>query len=94
MEILSLDEVDYNLKSLGGWAYTNNAIAKTFIFKNHSLAFGFMSRVALLAEKNNHHPYWSGVDNKINIKLSTHEVNGVTKNDIDFAIEIETFAND
>ena len=94
MEKLSVIEINSILENLKDWNHADNAIEKTFIFKNHSLAFGFMSRIALLAEKNSHHPNWSGVDNKITIKLNTHEVNGVTKNDIDFATEIEAFKND
>ena len=54
------------------WKEENNSLTRTFEFKNFVEAFGFMSKVALLAEKLDHHPIWTNVYNKVDIKLNTH----------------------
>lgn len=65
------------------WAEKNNQLYKKFIFKDFSEAFGFMTRVALLAEKLDHHPEWTNKYNLVEIKLSTHDKgNIVTEKDI------------
>lgn len=58
------------------------AIHRSFSFKDFNQAWGFMARVALLAEQQNHHPEWSNVWNKVEITLSTHDAGGLTKNDL------------
>ena len=55
------------------WKEENNLLQRTFTFRNFSEAFGFMARVALIAEKMNHHPDWSNVYNKVEIRLNTHD---------------------
>lgn len=78
------------LETLDGWSEnTDGALEKTFRFKNFSLAFAFMTRVALLAEKTNHHPDWSNSYNVVTIALITHDKSGVTPKDVDFARAIE-----
>ena len=89
MEKLSNEELEQVLSTLNGWNYENPFIEKKFQFKNHINAFSFITKVALIAEKLNHHPNWSGVYNEVIIKLSSHDAAGITKKDIDFAIEIE-----
>merc|ERR1711911_361948 len=66
-----------------GWTLVENrdAIYKEFIFKDFNQAWGFMSRVALRAEKMDHHPEWFNVYNKVQITLSTHDVNGLSQRD-------------
>jgi 4a-hydroxytetrahydrobiopterin dehydratase len=59
------------------WIEQNNRLKKTFKFKDFSEAFAFMARVALLAEKMDHHPYWTNVYNTVNIELSTHDAGDV-----------------
>lgn len=59
------------------WQEQNNTLSKSFEFKDFSEAFAFMTRVALLAEKQNHHPNWSNVWNKVDIKLNTHDAGDV-----------------
>jgi len=59
------------------WTEQNNRLKKTFKFKDFSEAFAFMTRVALLAEKMDHHPYWINVYNTVNIELSTHDAGDV-----------------
>jgi len=77
------------LKALleNGWKMTEgrDAIAKTFMFKDFNVAFGFMTRVALLAEKKDHHPEWFNVYNKVQVTLSTHDVGGLSMNDVNMA---------
>jgi 4a-hydroxytetrahydrobiopterin dehydratase len=55
------------------WIEENNALRRSFEFKDFSEAFAFMTRVALLAEKHNHHPWWSNVYHKVEIRLQTHD---------------------
>ena len=68
------------------WAHENNMLVREFKFTNFVEAFGFMSSVALLAEKADHHPNWSNVYNSVRICLTTHDAgNTVTARDIDLA---------
>lgn len=72
------------------WKEDNNKLTKTFTFKDFNAAFGFMTRVALIAERYDHHPYWTNVYNKVEIQLNTHsEGNIVTEKDRKMAAEIE-----
>lgn len=75
------------LGSLNGWSDVpgRDAIARTFTFKNFNEAFGFMTRVALVAEKNDHHPEWRNVYKTVEVVLSTHDAGGVTQRDIALA---------
>lgn len=59
------------------WIEQNNQLQKSFVFKDFSEAFAFMTRVALLAEKHNHHPYWTNVWNKVDIFLNTHDAGDI-----------------
>ncbi|HEX9650999.1 MAG TPA: 4a-hydroxytetrahydrobiopterin dehydratase [Cyclobacteriaceae bacterium] len=64
------------------WKEENNKLTRTFTFKNFTEAFGFMTKVAIEAEKMNHHPNWSNVYNRVTIELSTHDAgNVVTEKD-------------
>ncbi|MDX2205443.1 MAG: 4a-hydroxytetrahydrobiopterin dehydratase [Hyphomicrobiaceae bacterium] len=69
------------------WRLVNgrDAIARTFQFKDFSAAFGFMTRLALVAEKLDHHPEWSNVYNRVEIVLSTHDAGGLTERDVALA---------
>jgi 4a-hydroxytetrahydrobiopterin dehydratase len=75
------------LKTLPGWTVVDgrDAIAKTFTFKDFNAAFGFMSRVAMQAEKLDHHPEWSNVYRTVEVVLSTHDSGGVTDLDVTLA---------
>ncbi|UQD55010.1 4a-hydroxytetrahydrobiopterin dehydratase [Flavobacterium sp. K5-23] len=77
------------LLSLKDWSYNNSGIEKKFTFKNFSQALGFIVQVGLLAEKQNHHPELFNVYNKVDIRLSTHDANGLTDKDIELATAIE-----
>jgi 4a-hydroxytetrahydrobiopterin dehydratase len=90
---LSPEERDEAMLDLPLWRYEAeaNAIARDFRFRNFSEAFGFMTRVALSAEKAGHHPDWSNSYNKVSIRLSTHDAGGVTERDIALARAIDGF---
>ncbi|MBX9745467.1 MAG: 4a-hydroxytetrahydrobiopterin dehydratase [Hyphomonadaceae bacterium] len=72
---------------LNGWreASGRDAITKEFKFKDFNAAFGFMTRVALYAEKTDHHPEWFNVYNKVEVTLATHDAGGVTEKDVALA---------
>lgn len=69
-----------------------DAIARSFTFADFNAAFGFMSRVALLAEKQDHHPEWFNVWNRVDITLSTHDAGGLSQRDIALAEAIDAVA--
>ena len=82
------------LKELSGWSELSgrDAIAKSFKFKTFNEAFGFMARVALEAEKLDHHPEWTNVYNKVDVVLSTHSAQGLTELDVKLAQKMDLFA--
>jgi 4a-hydroxytetrahydrobiopterin dehydratase len=76
------------------WTEANNKLTATIEFKDFSEAFAFMTRVAMLAEKMNHHPEWSNVYNRVTIHLSTHDAGDiVTEKDRKLADQIENLLN-
>ena len=79
--------LDQALLGLDGWSRVEGreAIAKSFRFADFNAAFSWMSRVALLAEKRDHHPEWSNVYNRIEVVLTTHDAGGVTELDVEMA---------
>jgi 4a-hydroxytetrahydrobiopterin dehydratase len=82
------------LATLDGWQALEgrDAIRKTFKFKTFNQAFGFMTRVALAAEKMDHHPEWSNVYNTVDITLTSHDVEGLSQRDVTLAGKIDRFA--
>ena len=87
---LSKTEVAQKLKRLSGWKMVKgrNAITKTFKFKDFIQAFGWMTAMAIYAEKKDHHPEWFNVYSTVVVTLSTHDSSGVTKLDLDMAQEM------
>ena len=77
-----------------GWAQEDarDAISKEFRFKTFNAAFGFMTRVALYAEKWNHHPEWSNVYNRVSVTLTTHDAGGVSALDVKLARKMDELA--
>ena len=92
VELLSADARAKALKELPGWSDVGKAISRTFTFKDFNEAFGFMSRVALVAEKRDHHPEWRNVYKTVEVTLSTHDAGGVTSRDIDLARAMDAIA--
>lgn len=75
--------------SLTNWEVKEATIQQTFKFKDFVSAFSFMTKVAITAEKMNHHPEWSNVYNTVNITLTTHDCGGITDLDLELAKKIE-----
>ena len=83
------------LEGLPGWARApgeRDAIVRKFVFEDFNAAFGFMTRVALKADKMDHHPEWSNVYNRVEVLLTTHDAGGVTARDLDMARFIDAAA--
>lgn len=91
---LSGDQRTSALAGLAGWQEVDgrDAISKTFKFKDFNAAFGFMTRIALIAEKADHHPEWFNVYNRVEVTLTTHDAGGVTQKDIDLAQHMNALA--
>jgi len=88
---LSAAQLKNSLSTLKSWRIVadGSAISRSFKFADFTDAFAFMTRVALAAEKMDHHPEWSNVYNKVEITLSTHDAGGLTANDIALATIID-----
>jgi 4a-hydroxytetrahydrobiopterin dehydratase len=89
MHLLSNDELVHAMQQLPDWHLHQGALAKEFVFADFSEAFGFMTRVAMIAEKLDHHPDWSNTYNRVHLSLMTHDKGGLTKKDTQMALEIE-----
>jgi 4a-hydroxytetrahydrobiopterin dehydratase len=94
MQRLTAEARKSALQGLPGWAEVSgrDAIARTFVFKDFNEAFGFMSRAALVAEKQDHHPEWRNVYKTVEVVLSTHDAGGVTQKDVELAKAMNTIA--
>jgi 4a-hydroxytetrahydrobiopterin dehydratase len=91
---LTVDARKAALTRLTGWSEVagRDAIAKKFVFKDFSQAFGFMTRAALAAEKMDHHPEWFNVYKTVDVTLSTHDAGGVTDLDVKLAETMDKLA--
>jgi 4a-hydroxytetrahydrobiopterin dehydratase len=93
---LSMKEREAALAELDGWEWDvkRDSISRNFRFRDFSEAFAFMTRVALAAEKADHHPEWSNVWNRVYILLTTHDAGGLTGRDVALAKNIDALAGD
>lgn len=90
MKKLETKEIEKHLEDkLSSWKIESDKLMREFMFKDFIEAFGFMSKVALLAQQANHHPEWSNVYNKVRIRLTTHDAGGITHKDVDLALQID-----
>ncbi len=89
---LTLAETQARLGEIPGWALQGGKLVRDFRFSTFVEAFGFMSRVALLAERLNHHPDWSNVYNRVSIALHTHDLGGLSTWDVELARQINELA--
>jgi 4a-hydroxytetrahydrobiopterin dehydratase len=93
MTVQRLDDTQRQqaLADIPSWEYDEKAggIRRGFKFADFAAAFGFMTHVAILAEKADHHPEWSNVYNSVNILLTTHDAGGLSQRDIDLAAQID-----
>jgi 4a-hydroxytetrahydrobiopterin dehydratase len=93
-EKLTPDARAHMLKGLPEWTEVEgrDAIQRSFTFADFNEAWGFMARVALVAEQMNHHPEWFNVWNRVDVTLSTHDAGGLTELDINLAKKMDEFA--
>ena len=82
--------IEQELARLADWGLNHNKLFRHFTFENFIEAFGFMSKVALLAEAMNHHPEWSNVYNRVDIYLTTHDAGGISERDFILAAKINS----
>lgn len=89
-------ELQNAVKEIPTWKLdtsTRDVIKKDFVFQNFSEAWSFMSRTALYAEQQNHHPEWFNVYNRVSVALTTHDCSGVSQKDIDMAKTMDSYAS-
>ena len=95
-EQLTMDEITAAMQQLNGWLINTDGdhpvLEKTYVFSGFNAAFGFMSRVALAAERANHHPEWQNTYNKVSIRWTTHASGGVTSLDLKLAQQCDALA--
>lgn len=89
IEKLPAETVAQELAKLADWSLDQDKLYRQFTFTNFIEAFGFMSQVALLAEAMNHHPEWSNVYNRVDIRLTTHDAGGISARDFALAAQID-----
>lgn len=89
MTVLNESIVKKELLLLNNWSYIDNAIEKNYSFKNFAEALAFINKVGAIAEKMNHHPELFNVYNKVKLRLTTHDADGVTQKDFDLAAAVD-----
>ena len=96
IEGLSEAERAEALDTLPDWDYmeARDAITRTLVFADFAEAFGFMARVALMAERADHHPEWSNIYNRVEILLTTHDAGGLSHRDVELATAIDAIVGD
>ncbi|MEL7312689.1 MAG: 4a-hydroxytetrahydrobiopterin dehydratase [Pseudomonadota bacterium] len=93
MSAMDDQEIMNATAALDGWKIEAGKLAKTFKFSDFVAAFGFMSRVALVAEKMDHHPEWFNVYNTVRVELTTHDAGGITAKDFELAGAMDRFSS-
>lgn len=91
MKKYTAPEIDAALDELPGWKLADGALEKNYTFGDFNEAFAFLTRTALYSDKVNHHAEYSGVYNKVRIRLYTHDAGGITHKDTDFAKETDRY---
>ena len=91
--LLEQNQLDYFLEKNPSWIIDNKTLKKEYKFDNFIDAFGFMSKIAILSEKMDHHPDWQNSYNKVKINLTTHDENGITNKDTKLAESIDKLIN-
>lgn len=84
-----MDDIESEIKSLRYWKRVDNKLQRSLKFKDFVEAFGFVAKVALISEKMDHHPDLRIVYNSVDIELTTHDIKGISKNDITLARKID-----
>ena len=89
---MSTDEITQALEGFSGWAYDGDALTKTFTFDNFASAIDFMAMARPQIDELNHHPEWTNVYNRIDVRLNSHDVGGVTDRDLRLARLLDELA--
>lgn len=89
---LTNSEIETHLEGIAGWSVEDGKLHKQFQFESFVEAFGFMTSLALIAEKMNHHPEWFNVYNRVTIDLMTHDAEGISDLDFKLAKEADALA--
>jgi 4a-hydroxytetrahydrobiopterin dehydratase len=89
MEAFNREQIDDGIQNMTGWDFKNDALEKNYQFKNFRDAIAFMQRVSFEIEELNHHPEWFNVYHKLNVRLRTQDVNGITKKDHQLARKMD-----
>jgi len=88
-ERLSDEQIVRRMENMTDWALTGGKLHREFRFEGFVHAFGFMSSLALVAERMDHHPEWSNVYNRVTVELQTHDAGGLTEMDFELARETD-----
>lgn len=89
MSHLTDAQVEIQLQELNGWSKDGNAIVKTFVFHDFIEAISFMTQAAFHAQEIEHHPEWTNIYNEVHVRLTTHDLNGISSHDIRLAKRME-----
>ena len=89
LQPMTNEAIQEGLRTLPDWQLEGDKLYRRFVFKDFVGAFGFMSRVALLAERMDHHPDWSNVYNRVDVRLTTHDAGGISDRDFTLARQID-----
>ena len=89
---MSTDEIAEALEGFTGWAYDGDALIKTFTFDDFAAAIGFMAAARPSIDELNHHPEWTNVYNRVDVRLNSHDVGGVTERDLRLARLLDDLA--
>jgi len=87
---LNAQQLDQEIQGISSWKVVNGKLRRELSFPDFVTAFGFMAQIALIAERDNHHPEWSNVYNRVTIDLTTHEASGISERDIAMAKSINS----
>ena len=93
VEALGEKDIEGRLGEVPGWALDDGGLTRTFTFPSFVVAFGFMASAAIEAEKLNHHPEWSNVYNRVTVRLTTHDVGGISDFDFQLAAAMSALAD-
>jgi 4a-hydroxytetrahydrobiopterin dehydratase len=85
-------EISSAVAKLAGWVVKDGKLHREYKFSDFAHAFGFMATAAPLIERNNHHPEWANVYNRVTVDLTTHDAGGITQKDVDLAALLEGIA--
>lgn len=88
VEKMTSQQIEISLNDLSGWELRDEKLHRELKFKNFVQAWGFMTQVAILAERADHHPEWNNVYNRVTIDLNTHEIGGISQRDFELANKI------